>query len=683
VADLEGTDELEARLKALPAEPGCYLLRDKNGELLYVGKAKSLRSRVRSYFQDGSSDTRAFIPFMLREVENLETIVTATEKEAAILENNLIKEQRPRYNVKLRDDKEYLSLRLGAEHPWPRPELVRRPKPDGARYFGPYHSATAARRTLHLVEKHFKLRSCTDRELEGRKRPCLEYQIKRCPAPCVYEVDRDAYAAQVRAVSLFLSGRHDQLSKELRQRMEEASSRLEFELAASYRDQLAAVESVRQAQRVVAVTDIDQDVVGVFREGDLVEIALMIVRGGRVIDVGSFSNRRVEVPDDEVVANFIREHYGEGGGGEGVIPDEILVPALPEGVEGVVDWLSEKRQAAAALRGERASRIELLQPLRGAKRGLLELAQQNAEHAFKEKRRTEDDIDERLARVQEKLRLPTLPRRIECVDISHLGGNDTVGAVVALENGVPDKKRYRTYRVKRGGQGDDYGAIYEVLSRRFRRGRGVETTDPETGEVELQAPETAWELPDLVVVDGGRGQLAVALAAAHDLGLHDLPIVGLAKEKENVLGEKLVDRVYLPGQKNPIPLRPNTPELFLLARARDEAHRFSNRGRKIAGKRRSFASELQAVPGIGPKIHAELLKKFGSVAAIFAASDEELVATERVTKRHVAALRKAQSAATEPATEAATASAAAEPPPELEAPPPEPDAAFGATALED
>jgi excinuclease ABC subunit C len=687
LADLEGTDELEARLKALPAEPGCYLLRDKQGELLYVGKAKSLRARVRSYFQDGSSDTRAFIPFMLREVENLETIVTATEKEAAILENNLIKEQRPRYNVKLRDDKEYLSLRLGSEHPWPRPELVRRPKPDGARYFGPYHSATAARRTLHLVEKHFKLRSCTDRELEGRKRPCLEFQIKRCPAPCVYEVDREAYTAQVRAVSLFLSGRHDELSKELRQRMEEASSRLEFELAAGYRDQLSAVESVRQAQRVVAVTDIDQDVVGVYREGDLVEIALMIVRSGRVIDVGCFSNRRVEVPDDEVVANFIREHYGEGGGGEGVIPDEILVPALPEGVEGVIDWLSEKRQAAAALRGERASRIELIYPQRGSKRGLLDLAQQNAEHAFKEKRRTEDDIDERLARVQEKLRLPTLPRRIECVDISHLGGNDTVGGVVALENGVPDKKRYRTYRVKGGGQGDDYGAIYEVLSRRFRRGRGVETTDPETGEVEIQSPEAAWELPDLVVVDGGRGQLAVALAAAHDLGLHDLPIVGLAKEKENVLGEKLVDRVYLPGQKNPIPLRPNTPELFLLARARDEAHRFSNRGRKIAGKRRSFASELQSVPGIGPKIHAELLKKFGSVAAIFAASDEELLATQRVTKRHVAALRKTQAAAAETVEteiETETETELATPPlPELDAKAPAADPAFSATVLED
>ena len=669
VEDFDSTNELEARLKALPAQPGCYLLRDRQGKLLYVGKAKSLRSRVRSYFQAGSSDTRAFIPFLRREVGSLETIVTATEKEAAILENNLIKEQRPRYNVKLRDDKEYLSLRLGAEHPWPRPELVRRPKPDGARYFGPYHSATAARRTLHLVEKHFKLRSCSDRELEQRKRPCLEYQIKRCPAPCVYEVDRTAYAAQVRAVSLFLDGRHDLLTKELRLRMAEASDNLEFELAATYRDQLAAVESVRQAQRVVSVSDRDQDVLGLYREGDLVEMSLMVVRSGRVIDVGCFSNRRVEVPDDEVVASFLREHYGEGGGGEGLVPDEILVPALPEGVEGVIEWLTDQRQLAAQARGERAARTDVVLPLRGPKRGLLELAQHNAEHAFKEKRRTEDDIEDRLLRVQARLRLPTLPRRIECVDISHLGGVDTVGAVVALENGVPDKKRYRTYHVRGRGEGDDYGAIYEVLSRRFRRGRdamvgaapspsaaeepaptesvgGAVSGESSAPRGDRSAPQEAsdavWDLPDLVVVDGGRGQLGVALAAAHDLGLHELAIVGLAKEKETPLGDKLVDRVYLPGQKNPIPLRPNTPELFLLARARDEAHRFSNRGRKVVGKRRNFASELDSVPGIGPKVRTALLMRFGSIAAIYAASDEALLETDRVTRRHVAALRKSR-----------------------------------------
>ncbi|HYQ30905.1 MAG TPA: excinuclease ABC subunit UvrC [Polyangiaceae bacterium] len=646
------------KLESLPASPGCYVFKDKAGAVLYVGKAKSLRSRVRSYFQDSSSDVRAFIPFLRKLAVDLDTIVTLSEKEAAILENNLIKEQKPRFNVKLRDDKEYLSLRLSTEHAWPRLELVRKPKPDNARYFGPYHSATAARRTLHMVEKHFQLRTCSDRELESRKRPCLKYQIKRCPAPCVYDVDPAEYAGQVHAVSLFMDGRHDELTRELKARMRTASENLEFEVAAVCRDQLAAVESIREGQRVVSVTDCDQDVLGLYREGDLVELSVMLVRSGRVIDVASFSNRRVEVPDDEVVAAFLRDHYGEGGSGEALIPEEILVPVLPDGADGVVEWLAERR---AALVQGRHKRCELLAPARGPRKALLDMATDNARHAFEEKRRAATDIDERLLKVQERLRLPTLPRRVECCDISHLGGQDTVGAVVHLFNGLPDKKRYRTYRVRSVSEGDDYGAMCEVLSRRFRRGRdaaqrvaaeaaaplvlesGVATdpADPADTAEALEASDSAeWQLPDLFVVDGGRGQLGVALAAAHDLGLHDLPICGLAKEKENVLGDKLVDRVYLPGQKNPIPLRPNSPELFLLARARDEAHRFSNRGRKKVGKKRRLGSELDQVPGIGPKTRVALLKTLGSLSAVRSASDDVILAVPGVSKKHLSALRQ-------------------------------------------
>jgi excinuclease ABC subunit C len=675
------------KLESLPVSPGCYIFKDKAGAVLYVGKAKSLRSRVRSYFQDSSSDVRAFIPFLRKLAVDLDTIVTLTEKEAAILENSLIKEAKPRFNVKLRDDKEFLSLRLSTEHAWPRLELVRKPKPDNARYYGPYHSATAARRTLHLVEKHFQLRTCSDREIESRKRPCLKYQIKRCPAPCVYDVDPAEYAAQVHSVSLFLDGRHDELTRELKTRMREASEGLEFEVAAVTRDQLSAVESIRQSQRVVSVTDEDQDVLGLYREGDLVELSVMLVRSGRVIDVASFSNRRVEVPDDEVVAAFLRDHYGDGGSGEALIPEEIIVPVLPEGSDGVQEWLAERR--AMLVRG-RHKKCELLAPVRGPRKALLDMATENARHAFEEKRRAETDIDERLLKVQERLRLPTLPRRIECCDISHLGGQDTVGAVVALLNGLPDKKRYRTYRVRTVGEGDDYRAMFEVLSRRFRRGKDaaqrsaessevveavpvldgtlesdevesdeVESDEVESDEVESHEVESdeagttdivaeivdasdavEWQLPDLFVVDGGRGQLGVALAAAHDLGLHDLPICGLAKEKENVLGDKLVDRVYLPGQKNPIPLRPNSPELFLLARARDEAHRFSNRGRKKVGKKRRLTSQLDEIPGIGPKTRTALLKTLGSLAAVRTATDEAILAVPGVSKKHLSALRK-------------------------------------------
>jgi excinuclease ABC subunit C len=656
--------DFEAKLALLPTQPGCYVFRDTAGEALYVGKAKSLRSRVRSYFQDAGSDTRAFIPFLKKEVADFETIVTATEKEAAILENSLIKERKPRYNVKLRDDKEYLSVRLSTDHPWPRLELVRKPQPDGARYFGPYHSATAARRTLHLVERHWKLRTCSDRDLASRKRPCLKFQIKRCDAPCVYPVDRELYAEQVRSVGLFLEGRHDELGKVLEERMRTASEALEFELAATYRDQLAAVELVREAQRVVSVTDRDQDVLGMYREGDLVEFVLLVVRAGRVVDTATFSNRRVEIPDDELVASFLREHYGEGKSGEAHIPDEVIVPVLPEGAEGVAEWLTERRVALTPEGERRPGAVEIVPAQRGTRRKLLDLARENARHAFEEKRRAETDIDERLARVQDRLRLPTLPRRIECVDISHLGGEDTVGAVVSIENGKPDKKRYRTYRVKTTSGGDDYGAIREVLDRRFRRGR--DARDPSREELNAEAAletelaagsggagapphsetaapphnETAdWQLPDLFVVDGGRGQLGVALAAAHDLGLHDLAIVGLAKERESVLGEKFVDRVYLPGQKNPVPLRPNSAELFLLALARDEAHRFANRGRKQTGKRRRFESELDSVSGIGPKTRTALLTTLGSVEALKSATDEAILAVPGVTARHLKALR--------------------------------------------
>ncbi len=678
------------KLQSLPAQPGCYLFKDKKGEVVYVGKAKSLRSRVRSYFQEGSSDNRIFIPILLRTIGDLETIVTLTEKEAAILENTLIKEHRPRYNVKLRDDKDYLCLRIGTDHPWPRltPVRGRSMKKDGARYFGPYHSATAARRTLHLINKHFQLRTCSDSELENRRRPCLQYQIKRCPAPCVYEVDSAWYQGQVRSVAMFIEGRHDELSEELATQMHDAARAMRFELAAVYRDQLRAIDSVRESQRVVSTDGLDRDVIGLYREGDLAEIALLHVRAGKLQDVGTYSVKGAEIPDEELVAAFLAQHYGDVASDVAEedaallatpAPSEILVPILPEGHQGIADWLSDRK----------GSKVAIAKPQRGARVDLLEMAAENARHAFLEKRRTGDDVEERLKQLQERLRLPTVPRRIECCDISHLGGRDTVGAVVAMKDGVPDKKHYRIFHVKgeEHTAGDDYAAMYEVLARRFRRGRearealaekaivreanegvpppaeeeGVPppaaasqrrpppnraasprsgggadvATDPEDDRVEY------WDLPDLFVVDGGRGQLGVALAAAHDLGLHELPIVSLAKEKENVMGETLVDRVYLPGQKNPIPLRSHSASLFFLARCRDEAHRFSNRAREKLGKKHRFKSVLDDIRGIGPATKKALFEALGTVASIRNADDAALLAVKGVSNRQLAALREA------------------------------------------
>ena len=612
-------DKLKAKLGSLEPRCGCYLFKDKKDNIVYVGKAKSLRARVRSYFQASTSDERYFVPLLRGIVADLETMVTATEKEAAVLENELIKKHQPRFNVKLRDDKDFLCLKLDFKKDWPRLDLVRRPKADGSRYFGPYHSATSARRTLHLVNKHFQLRTCTDSELRSRKRACLQYQIKRCPGPCVYDVDKDWYGAQVHAVALFLDSRHDELSRELKNRMESSSRNMEYELAAIYRDQIRAVRSIKEQQRVVSVKKIDQDVIGLYREADRIELVLLIVRQGHVTDSQSFSLGPSELPDEEIVAGFLGQYYASEAR-VGALPDELVLPVRPDAVQGLADWLADRR----------GKKVKAIVPKQGPRRQLLALALDNAEHAFKEKQRASEEIEGRLEQLRAKLRLATLPRVIECVDISHLGGGDAVGSVVCLSDGQPDKKRYKLFKIKTTSDGDDYSAIYEVLARRFRRGRKAD---------EEQAQQD-WELPDLFVVDGGRGQLNVALTAARDLGLHDLSIVGLAKERETLGGDKLVDRVYLPGQKNGIPLRPTSPALYFLAHARDEAHRFANVGRKRRGKKRRLKSELDDIRGIGPVARKALLSELGSVKAVRAASDEAILAVKGVSKRHLTALRK-------------------------------------------
>jgi excinuclease ABC subunit C len=617
-------EELQAKLETLPAEPGCYLFIGKDAQTLYVGKAKSLRARVRSYFQAGGSDARYFIPVLRSLLVDLRAVVTRTEKEAAVLENELIKQHQPRFNVKLRDDKDFLCLRLETTKKWARLETVRRPSPDGARYFGPYHSATSARRTLHLVNKHFHLRTCSDADFASRKRPCLQYQIKRCDAPCVYEVDEHAYTAQVKAVALFLEARHDELSRSLEEWMRTASAQMEFERAAIYRDQLRAVESIREAQSVVAVSDVDQDVIGLYREGSNVEIELLFVRAGRVSDDVAYSLTRVELPDEEILANFLSGFY-TGEEERGPIPEEILLPALPDGADGISELLGERR----------GRKVSLVVPKRGQRKKLLDMAEENAKQSFRAKRRAREDVEARLVELRDKLRLSTLPRRIECCDISHLGGSDTVGAVVALLDGEPDKKRYKAFHVKSVGN-DDYGAMLEVLGRRFRRGRDAK----EASERDPDGPDGAWELPDLFVVDGGRGQLNVALTAARDLGLHDLAIVGLAKERETVTGDKLVDRVYLPGQKNGIPLRGESTALFFLARARDEAHRFANVHREKLGKKRRLSSELDSLRGVGAELKKRLLLALGTVEAVKSADRERLLAIPGLSPRHADAIAR-------------------------------------------
>lgn len=585
----------QRKLDNLPTSPGVYVFRGAQGKVLYVGKARSLRSRVRSYFQPGSSDVRAFVSRLERELVDVETFVTHTEKEAALLENQLIKAHQPKYNVKLRDDKEFLSLRLDPKRPWPRLEVVRRPKPDGAQYFGPYHSATAARQTLRLVNRYFQLRTCTDTEFRLRTRPCLQHQIKRCPGPCVLEVDHAEYHAQVANVARFLDGRHDELVVDLNGRMSQASDSLEYERAAVYRDQLRAVERAQQEQRVAGVQKSDQDVIGFHRQGDQVEIAVLSLRRGRLFGVRTFPLRRVAVPNDEMLGGFLQQHYQERPS----LPDEILVPLPIEMSEGLEELLSEKQ--------ERRARI--IEPKRGAKAKLLDLARENAEHAFREKERAREDVEARLEEIKRQLRLGRVPRWIECVDVSHTGGDETVSVFVALRDGEPARDRYRSFRVKQARGGDDYGAMYEVLVRRLRRGKN---------------DEAGWSLPDLLVVDGGKGQLGVLERAREDVGVEDVELASVAKPRITATGQEEGDRVFRPGQKNPIPVRANAA-LSILLLARNEAHRASNELRRTVGRKRRLRSELDDVRGVGPKTRAKLLRNLGSLRGVLTASEDELV----------------------------------------------------------
>lgn len=595
-------DVVTQKLDALPTSPGVYVFLDKKGGVLYVGKARSLRSRVRSYFQPGQSDTRFFIERLDREIGDLETFVAKNEKEAALLENALIKERKPRYNFKLRDDKDFLSLRLDPRESWPRLTVLRRPKADGAWYFGPYDSATSARRTLRTVNRFFKLRTCRDTDFARRERPCLQYQIKRCDAPCVYEVDRKEYGAQAELVRLFLESRHDELVRDLEERMKVAATELAFERAASYRDQLRAIDRVREEQRIEVVKDVDQDAIGLFVHGDRGEIAIVNIRGGRMTNVRTFDIDEVALPDEEIVAAFVASYYVSAGS----LPDEIFLPVEIEAMEGLADVLSE----------ERGKRVRISLPQRGGRKDLVRMATENAEHAFKEKQREREDVETRLTEVMTKLRLPRLPHRIECIDVSHTGGTDTVSAITALLDGAPDRKRYKSFHVRKVSGGDDFGAMHEVLSRRLAR-----------------RDEAGWELPDLLVVDGGRGQLGIALAVLDELGVKDLPVCGLAKEKDNVRGETMTERVYLPGQKNPIHLRERSATLHFLTAVRDEAHRVSNELRKKLGKRRRLRSGLDDVPGVGKKTRTTLLRVLGSLRAIAAASVDELMAAGATRKQ--------------------------------------------------
>jgi excinuclease ABC subunit C len=632
-------EELLELVERLPNEPGVYVMRDRKGRVVYVGKARRLRVRVRQYFN--GHDTRLFVPALAKLLGDIEAVVTSNDKEAMLLENNLIKAHHPRFNVKLRDDKQYLVLRLDARARWPKLEVVRNIAHDGAGYFGPYHSASSARHTLRVVNRHFKLRTCSDFVLEHRSRPCLQYQIDRCPAPCVFEVDEQVYAEQVRDVGLFLAGRHTELVTGLRRRMEQAAAALEFEKAARIRDQLRAIETTLERQDVVGTAELDQDVVGMYREAGNVEFVVMHVRAGKLLGTQRYSERGMELPDAEVLSSFLSAYYEQAP----LVPDELLLPfALAEDdAEPLQAWLGERRQGA---------KLAIKVPARGDRRKLVLLAERNAASNFATRRLERDDAEAALEALRTRLRLSRLPRRIECYDVSHIQGSDQVASMVVFVDGKPDKAGYRHFKIKGEWHNDDFRSMYEVLTRRLRR--ALEDDD--------------WALPDLIVIDGGKGQLGRVIAAMQDLGValgdEGVDVVSLAKqrrfavapnklglarlrERGSALAEYVVatadedqhlaadagdkpERVFVPGAKDAIVLGKNSAELHLLTRLRDEAHRFAITHHRKRRTKRTLSSALDGIKGVGPSTKRALLRHFGSVKAIEAASVEQLCEVEGV-----------------------------------------------------
>jgi excinuclease ABC subunit C len=593
---------LAAILEKMPVDPGVYLMKDKKGRVIYVGKATNLKSRVRSYF-NRSGDTRQFVGLLGRILGDIETVIVNNEKEALLLENNLIKQHQPRFNVKLVDDKNYLVLRLDPKARYPRLEVTRRIGKDGAKYFGPYHSATSCRQTLAVVNRHFKLRTCTDHVLNSRKRPCLQYQIKRCDAPCVYPIPEEEYGKQVQDVALFLEGKDDELLKRLNGRMREAAVSEEYEIAGAVRDQIKALEKTLEEQRVVSADLRDQDVFGFYREGDAVEMVVLHIRNGKLMGRRGFSFKDQEFPSEEIVSSFVGLYYDLGN----YVPDEVLVPLAIEDAATKSEWLTEKR----------AKKVEVTQPQRGPRRALVELAQKNAASSFVTRRNKTKDAEDALNKLQNRLNLKRPPHRIECFDISHIQGTATVGSMVVFLDGEPAKSEYRTFKVKTSTN-DDFASMYEVLSRRFRRSKSATPN----------AEQRGWVVPDLLVIDGGKGQLSTALAALKDAqidtGMNGIDVVGLAKEREDKEGEKQPDRVFLARAKDPIKLRPNSAELFILSRIRDEAHRFAVTFHKKLRRRRTLRSALEDVPGVGAKRKKMLLTHLGSLRQIKASTVEEL-----------------------------------------------------------
>jgi len=591
---------LTEKLDTLPVRPGVYMFKDAEGSVLYVGKARVLRDRVRSYFQAG----RPVDPQrgdMVSQISDLDLVVTDTEIEALALENNFIKRHQPRFNILLRDDKNHPYLKLTLDEDYPRIYVVRRVAEDGNAYGGPYIPAKLGRRTASMVHRIFGIRSCKE-TLNGRRpRPCLQYQIKRCIAPCVEEIcSLDRYHQAAQDARLFLEGRTDEVVKSLRTQMDAAAEDARFEEAATLRDHIRALDRLEAPQKITT-TDIDErDLFGAHVEWDRGALQVFSVREGKVVGREGYLVHRVAEPE-RFLSSAIQQYYADG---QRYLPREVLVPVEVPDRGLLEEWLSARR----------GSQVRIRIPQRGEKVRLLELVVRNARLAFDlEWRHPRTQSEEILRGLQDLLQLEVEPRRIECFDISNIQGSDVVASMVVFEDGLSKKADYRKFRVKGlGGTPDDFASMREVVGRRYRR-----------------LLEEGKELPDLVLIDGGKGQLSAATEALAELGLGDQPVASLAKREE---------LIFVPGRDEPVALPRASPILQFVQRVRDEAHRFAIGFHRQTRAKRTLRSELDEIPGIGPVKRRKLLSRFGSLRGVRGASIEELAsAVGRTTAERIRA----------------------------------------------
>jgi excinuclease ABC subunit C len=598
------------QLSRLPHSPGVYLMRDSSGVILYVGKAVNLHNRVRSYFQSAQKLTPK-LQKMVTRVADIDFYIASSEQEALIMELNFIKQYHPRYNVSLKDDKTFPYLKVDVNEEWPRVYVTRRYEQDGGRYFGPFSNSRSVKQTLRVLQNIFPFRICSKNITGKAPRPCLEYHLGRCLAPCTGAVSRREYARVIREVILFLEGKQEKVARDLKARMNRAAEAMDYEKAAQIRDQIQSIHEVIEGEKIAAVIRGEQDVIAFVQDGDQAYVQVLFIRSNKLTGRESFllQGTRQEEPR-QIMTSFVKQYYSSCP----QIPPLLLLQYPVDDRQVIKEWLKSRRGAG----------VEIQVPRRGVKKQLIDIAAENARQGLEQLKiraiTASTSLDDALSEIEKELKLKSPPLRMEAYDISNIQGSSAVGSMVVFEKGKPKPAHYRRFKIKTVSGANDYAMLQEVLQRRFKHGVKGGTSAPDT-----------WAIrPDLVLIDGGKGQLNAALSVMKEAG-SDIPVASLAKENEEI---------FLPRRKEPVVLSKSSPGLQLLQRLRDEAHRFAISYYASVHRRKTFASALDGIPGIGPRRKSALLRQFGSVDRIREASLEELVAATGMTQEQAKRIKE-------------------------------------------